>query len=296
MADPLTTPILRTVANKPGVVYDAAKTKVIFAEDINTIGGALDNHEERIQDLESAGPGGASAFTELSDVPASYTDQGGKFVSVKEDESGLEFVPAPEGGGGIFLEQKFNLFPIFSSSFGYISVASAQYSGVIGRIVTTGSINNKAVIAGYGGTLVVNSPYFVPFGWCAKIAFQNISSVSASVGLGDSDIIYGGEGAFFRFLDGNIYAVSRYYDVNEGDYFEHTALLVSSYTGSVVELAIVQNLDTGKFDFYIGQTLVASLDNDISGEDVSFFYHFCVKTLTSSSRNMDIASFGLMPF
>lgn len=29
---------LRTVVNRPGVVYDAAKTKVLFAEDINAIG------------------------------------------------------------------------------------------------------------------------------------------------------------------------------------------------------------------------------------------------------------------
>jgi hypothetical protein len=36
-------------------------------------------------------------FTDLSDVPASYTDQGGKVVAVKEDESGLEFAAASNG-------------------------------------------------------------------------------------------------------------------------------------------------------------------------------------------------------
>ena len=38
-------------------------------------------------------------FTDLSDVPASYTDQGGKVIAVKEDESGLEFVAAGAGSG-----------------------------------------------------------------------------------------------------------------------------------------------------------------------------------------------------
>jgi len=43
--------------------------------------------------------GGASAFTDLTDAPASYTDQGGKVVAVKSDASGLEFIVAAEGSG-----------------------------------------------------------------------------------------------------------------------------------------------------------------------------------------------------
>ena len=38
----------------------------------------------------SAG-GGAADFTDLGDVPASYTGQAGKFVKVKSTEDGLEF-------------------------------------------------------------------------------------------------------------------------------------------------------------------------------------------------------------
>jgi len=34
--------ILRTFLNKPGVVYDAEKTKIIFAEDMNLIGETLE--------------------------------------------------------------------------------------------------------------------------------------------------------------------------------------------------------------------------------------------------------------
>ena len=40
-----------------------------------------------------------SAFTDLTDVPASYTGESGKLVKVKADESGLEFV-APSAGSG----------------------------------------------------------------------------------------------------------------------------------------------------------------------------------------------------
>ena len=38
------------------------------------------------------GSGGASAFTELADVPASYSGQGGKVVAVNSGATALEFV------------------------------------------------------------------------------------------------------------------------------------------------------------------------------------------------------------
>lgn len=43
---------------------------------------------------------GASSFTDLTDAPSSYAGQSGKLVSVKSTEDGVEFVDAPEGGGG----------------------------------------------------------------------------------------------------------------------------------------------------------------------------------------------------
>jgi hypothetical protein len=42
--------------------------------------------------------GGAAVFTDLTDVPAAYTDKGGYKVKVKSDESGLEFVEDTGGG------------------------------------------------------------------------------------------------------------------------------------------------------------------------------------------------------
>ena len=42
---------------------------------------------------------GATDFTNLGDVPPDYTYAGGNLVAVKNDETGLEFVPLPESGG-----------------------------------------------------------------------------------------------------------------------------------------------------------------------------------------------------
>ena len=39
---------LRTFVNYVGAVYNASKTKRIFAEDLNLIGSNLEDHEERL--------------------------------------------------------------------------------------------------------------------------------------------------------------------------------------------------------------------------------------------------------
>ncbi len=50
--------------------------------------------------VSGSGNGGASAFTDLSDVPGSYSGQGGLVVAVKGTEDQLEFVAWSGGGGG----------------------------------------------------------------------------------------------------------------------------------------------------------------------------------------------------
>ena len=54
----------------------------------------------KLSDLPSGGgDGGSSTFEDLTDTPDNYTGAGDKIVSVKADESGLEFIDAPTGGG-----------------------------------------------------------------------------------------------------------------------------------------------------------------------------------------------------
>lgn len=48
-----------------------------------------------------SGGGGAGTFTGLSDTPASYTGQAGKYVAVNTGATGLTFVDGGGGGGGI---------------------------------------------------------------------------------------------------------------------------------------------------------------------------------------------------
>ena len=48
----------------------------------------------------STAGGGATTFVALTDTPANYTGQGGKYLAVNSGASAVEFVDAPTGGGG----------------------------------------------------------------------------------------------------------------------------------------------------------------------------------------------------
>ena len=62
---------------------------------------------------------GAVDFTDLGDVPASYTGQGGKNIRVKSDASGLEFVTPSSGDGDVIQDGEIEA--------GHIAVFSADH-------------------------------------------------------------------------------------------------------------------------------------------------------------------------
>ena len=51
--------------------------------------------------ISGAGGGGASAFTDLTDAPASFSGAGGQFVAVNSGATALEFVAAPSDGSTV---------------------------------------------------------------------------------------------------------------------------------------------------------------------------------------------------
>ena len=178
----------RTKENRNGVVYDAAKKSVIFCEDIQ-------NSDAEIVAIETelgANPKGAyesvaafladllskviSAFTDLSDVPASYTDQAGLFLKVKATEDGLEFGEGPaapahhtshENGGG-----------------DEISVA-----GLSGVLADDQSANNLNVAAAPSADAV--SGIKITLTAAVNVALGDVGYINSSgkVALGDADAI-----------------------------------------------------------------------------------------------------------
>ena len=63
-------------------------------------GATFDGVDVGEHDHSGAGEGGTVEFVSLGDTPNAYTGMGGKVVSVKSDETGLEFTPGGGGGGG----------------------------------------------------------------------------------------------------------------------------------------------------------------------------------------------------
>lgn len=82
-----------------------------------------------------------SNFTQLQDVPASYTGEGSKVVAVKADETGLEFINAGSGSGDV-------VGPA-SSTFRAI----ATYADATGKLLLD---NNTAIIDGDGNISAAN--------------------------------------------------------------------------------------------------------------------------------------------
>jgi len=71
-------------ASGTGVALPSGTNGALFCDGVNVVSIASG----------TGGGGGASAFTGLSDVPASYSGQANKIVKVKADESGLEYSSA----------------------------------------------------------------------------------------------------------------------------------------------------------------------------------------------------------
>jgi hypothetical protein len=78
------------------VIVDSSGFSGNLSVDDDTVQKAL----EKI-DLMELGEGGGStptSFLDLTDTPATYSEQGGKLLAVKSDASGVEFVEASSSG------------------------------------------------------------------------------------------------------------------------------------------------------------------------------------------------------
>lgn len=64
---------------------------------------------------------GAVSFTDLTDVPTSYSGQGGKFVRVKSTADGLEFTSS--GASGQYLQF---LYEVSSGTFTFLTDATGN--------------------------------------------------------------------------------------------------------------------------------------------------------------------------
>lgn len=128
----------------------------------------------------SGGGGGAENFTELGDVPSSYAGQSGKIVSVKSGEDGLEFVAAPSGSLSYYTESLTTASPNTT-----INVAALS--------VTGGSTSTDAVIAPKGtGAFALR----VPDGTTTGGNKRGTRAVDLQINRSDASYVASGQESF----------------------------------------------------------------------------------------------------
>lgn len=94
-----------------------------------TFSGATVTHNGDTATIDITG-GGASAFTDLTDVPSSYSGEGSKVVRVNAGETGLEFVTLAGGGDALTTD------PLSQ----FAATTSAQLAGVISDETGSGAL------------------------------------------------------------------------------------------------------------------------------------------------------------
>ena len=103
----------------------------------------------KLSDLPSGGgDGGSSTFEDLTDTPDNYTGAGDKIVSVKADESGLEFIDAPTGGGVATFSELTDTPISYTGSANNILTVNASEDGVeYTSELDTDQIKDEAITA-----------------------------------------------------------------------------------------------------------------------------------------------------
>jgi len=120
--------------------------------------------------------GGSTTFIGLTDVPASYTGQTLKAVRVNAGETALEFYTPSSGGGGF----EGSAAKAVLANFSWVNQGTATASDT-----TAGIVVNPAVHSGAAPTLqlLVQSPPTAPFDIYARFNWETPSLQFAEIGM-----------------------------------------------------------------------------------------------------------------
>ena len=134
--------------------------------------------EEIMRSWTSGGGGGATAFTSLTDVPSSYTGQANKVVSVKTDESGLEFTTGGAGDPSI-ITLSLPAFAVTRSSSGLFYRQGTNQDRPI--FSTSTAVTDHTLLGSAIGISTCN--FIVPFNCRLKsvIYQENIANFELSI-------------------------------------------------------------------------------------------------------------------
>jgi len=116
----------------------------------------VNNGDDSVTITITGGGGGVTEFTELTDVPASYTGQGSKVVAVKSDETGLEFVA---GGGSQDLQSVLDNGDTAVDIDGFqiqITPTNVNLSNLDGNFLSFDAVNGISLVTPSIGEILIS--------------------------------------------------------------------------------------------------------------------------------------------
>jgi hypothetical protein len=190
------------------------------------------------------GQDAASAnFTDLQDTPVDYTGAGGKIAAVKADESGIEFVDAPSGGGGASTFTDLTDTPASLVADKWLKVNAAgdaielvdEPAGGSGTIAQFGDkpmFDDQATTSITLDTQQYNSFFLYPAGdiTVGFATFDDGDNTSASA-------MFGTTYSFVLVSSGNN---SITFDANETIYGDHSVQLGSDSSGTNISATLLK--------------------------------------------------------
>jgi hypothetical protein len=131
---------------------------------------------------EGNGNVAASAFTDLTDVPNSYSGAGGKVVAVKDTEDALEFIDASSGGGGLV---KISTTVVPGATSVTIALPAGYNSFTVkGRSINMNGSGGLCFRAGYGAGPTIDTGN--NYGWVGYSQRDGATACHGNAGTGQN--------------------------------------------------------------------------------------------------------------
>lgn len=206
--------------------------------------------------INSTASGGASAFTDLTDVPSSYTGQGTKFVRVNGAETALEFATVA-GGGDALTSAPLSQFA---------ATTSLQLKGVIsdetgsGALVFANTPTLVTPVLGAATATTING---------ATITSGTLNGTVTGTNTGDQTSIVGITGTKAQFdtavTDGNFMYI--------GDApTSHTHLLAvgaTDVTATAAELNVLDGITASTIELNYTDGVTSAIQTQLNGKQAS---------------------------
>lgn len=244
----------RTMANRPGVVYDAAKTKVIYAEDFN-------KDRDEIVAIE----------TELGLNPK------GDYADVSERLDALSAVPVFSKYIGFSDPDEFNILYIGNSYF---------YFGLNGVELACENVTNSyCVITSITDFSNISNPVFKYTFEFPLLYLFNISDSLFVLSIGGyltTEPEYSSNAAGFRIVNGRVFVFSTLEEE-----LEQTDTVVDLSNGVQYTLLRIEYVYSSYVKFFINNVLVATHIVDVP-DGLSRYINLAVKTTVNSGKYFDI--------